>query len=561
MASRNRIIYASQSVRVNGEILYRVQNLGSSATFTSEDVFELGQLDIIDVVDDVPAVEVTLDTNDWGDVRTMMTLAGLCTDYLAEAPSISGSNLKAVTSGTRYYHGVALSDFGISFACTGRRGFSLWAPVQSECSQGTTDDIIDQTLFMDRCFVNSIEMSYNVGANATENYGAETEYKIWLLNDGRFISQEEWDLTAAVIAQIQSNSNAIQLGLTAGSESVPTLSDGSLGFLWKDSDGMPCVRFWDASADSGAGAWYEIAVEAGTGQASDTFVYDSSTNVLYFPSSGRAADGGENGDQLSVLYCADAYAHSIGTGVEAVSRKANYFTKAEDAVASSVPEDVGALRQGQVEVYLINPGVTTGWDTAWRLQTVTIRSTLTREPIFELGHLRAFDRPVRFPVEIATTVESLAGDLETFAKFCGKESEYAAGTLDDVDIYDLLSKDDMVLVVKIYQQTDEEAGGTGANRKALLPDLDGKEWYSAGTKGTYTVPNSPPDTEYPLKTVIIPGLKVTDEAYTLNMGANATQTFGFRSTNKMFVVRGDVHFDDITVIAKNTDYECPKPVA
>jgi hypothetical protein len=49
--ARNRIIYASQSVWVNGQILYRVQSLGSTTSFTSEDIFEIGHLDIIDVVD------------------------------------------------------------------------------------------------------------------------------------------------------------------------------------------------------------------------------------------------------------------------------------------------------------------------------------------------------------------------------------------------------------------------------------------------------------------------------------------------------------------------------
>jgi len=51
--ARNRIIYASQSVWVNGDVLYRVQSLGTTTTFTSEDIFQLGSLDIVDVVDDV----------------------------------------------------------------------------------------------------------------------------------------------------------------------------------------------------------------------------------------------------------------------------------------------------------------------------------------------------------------------------------------------------------------------------------------------------------------------------------------------------------------------------
>ncbi len=49
MAKRNRIIYGSQSVWADGIPMYRVQTLGATTTFTSEDIFELGALDIIDV--------------------------------------------------------------------------------------------------------------------------------------------------------------------------------------------------------------------------------------------------------------------------------------------------------------------------------------------------------------------------------------------------------------------------------------------------------------------------------------------------------------------------------
>lgn len=60
---RSRIIYASESIFIDGVQTNRVQTLNSTSTFTSADVFELGQLDLIDVVDDVPAVSVTLDHN------------------------------------------------------------------------------------------------------------------------------------------------------------------------------------------------------------------------------------------------------------------------------------------------------------------------------------------------------------------------------------------------------------------------------------------------------------------------------------------------------------------
>ena len=48
-----------------------------------------------------------------------------------------------------------------------------------------------------------------------------------------------------------------------------------------------------------------------------------------------------------------------------------------------------------------------------------------------------------------------------------------------------------------------------------------------------------------IKTIIVEHLKMTDEAYTIDMGTNATQTFGFRSTNDLYVVKGDVHIEHI----------------
>ena len=106
-----------------------------------------------------------------------------------------------------------------------------------------------------------------------------------------------------------------------------------------------------------------------------------------------------------------------------------------------------------------------------------------------------------------------------------------------------MASEDLKLVVKVYAQTDEEAGGTGANRKvASGSDLIGQNYWNDGVMGTYHAG----DREYPLKTIIVEHLKITDEGMTLDMGANATQTFSFRSTNDLYVVKGNVSIGNIT---------------
>ena len=523
--ARNRIIYASQSVWIDGEVLYRVQSLGTTTSFTSEDIFELGHLDIIDVVDDVPAVTVTLNTNDFGDVGTLAALAQVVPAKRAMAVTATSSNANLVSGESTYLHGVALADFAVT--CGNLTGVTLWAPVQDECSIGTLSNNIDQTLFLDEVYINSLEYSYTTGANATENYGAETDNKMWLLNDGRFVNFEEFILDATDISN-----GYVELDL-ADDKDIPSLSSG-LGFLRKDVDGDPAVTHYDVSATTAE----NIAVVAGTGAAVATYVYhDMGTgHRLYFPTGAKAPVAT---DVIHVIYAADAYSATMNT----------YFTPL--AEPTTRPDSVGALRQGQVEVYIVDPDSdATDYENAWRLTGATISADLTREPLTELGHLGPYDRPLTLPIPITVTVDSTAGDLENWAKFAGKITTYDADTLDSIALTDLMTEDNMILVIKVFEQTDEEAGNaTGSGRKVLTGSpLVGDGYFNDGTLATY----SAGDREYALKTMVVKNLKITDEGMTLDLGSNATQTFGFRANNDLYVIKGDVSYANVkATIARN----------
>ncbi|HID92756.1 MAG TPA: hypothetical protein EYP60_01550 [bacterium (Candidatus Stahlbacteria)] len=524
--ARNRIIYASQSVWCNGEVLYRVQSLGSTTTFTSEDIFELGHLDIVDVVDDVPAVAVTLNTNDFGDVRTLAVLAQLpAVKRAMDATADSTTGNLVVVSGTdytptsTYLHGVSLADFAV--VCGNLPGVTMWAPVQDECSLGTLDNNIDQTLFLDEVYVNSLEFGYTTGANATENYGAETDMKMWLLNGGRFVNYDSWTLDAGDIA-----AGYVTMTIASGT-TVADLSSGNKGFLRKDADGAPAATWYNADLNEITNT--EVV---DTALSSTEFYYSDSshggTHQLYFPTGAGFAVG----DIVEAIYAADAY----GTGTSNT-----YFTTLSDV---DRPDMLGALRQGQVEVHIVdpnNPGV--DYEVAWRLTGCTITCDLTREALAELGHLGPYDRPLTLPIPITVTVDSTAGDLENWSKVAGQLAAFDGGTLNDIDLADLMAEEDLKLVVKVYAQTDEEAGGTGGNRTVATDSpLVGQSYWVDGTEATYSAGN----TEYPLKTIIVEHLKITDEGATLDMGANMTQTFGFRSTNDLYVVKGAVSLANIT---------------
>jgi len=586
---------------------------GSTTTFNTEDIFELGQLKVIDVVDDSPTVAVTIETDEFGSVSNLYALANLEQDdvLVHDATSVSGhltvvSGLGASAVNIAFYHGITLTDFGLSAVC-GNSSVEIWAPIQNECDLGTDSDNVDQTMYLPRVFVNSLEWTYTAGANAAENFGGETDAKFWFVNDGKFVSNEEFVYTsfgAGVDAdnntgttggtgfKLPDSGTSQFLGLDEGAtpaQLVSTRSTGQLAFLRFDDFGNPAVRYFNESA----GDTTEIPVEPGVAATAGAYVYDSTTNELFDPTdlltnSDLLGESKATGDVLYVVYAANAFANaaadlsggilaSRGGGTAATSlmatrRDAEYFAPIEvDTVHK--PEDVGAVRQGQIEIYLIDkdvldPGADRDDQLALRVTSVTIAADLTREPLFELSHLRPYDRSLTFPIPFTVTVETTANDLVEYATLASKKQGVVTDqTTDDISIYDFMTANERLdLVVHVYQQTDEEAGGTGQNRRVLVREMVGDEYYQRGSRFNYydgaaddpdgdpsgsptEIPSVPTKAnthrERPLKTVIAKDLRITDEAYNLTLGENASQTYGFRGTNRIFAILGEVDIADL----------------
>ena len=609
MARRNRIIYPSNSVWANGQVLYRVQTFGSTTTFNTVDVFELGQLNLIDVVDDSPTVAVTLETTEFGSLSNLYALANVEQDDVLDHSATSVSGHLTVVSGfgdsavnIAYYHGITLTDFGLSAVC-GNSSVEVWAPIQDECSLGTFADNISQTMFLPRVFINSINWAYSAGANATENFGGETDSKFWFVNDGRFISNEEFVYTSAAGGtdpdrnvgttggtgfRINTAATTVYLGLDQNAtpaEQVSVRSTGQLAFLRFDGAGQPAVRYYNASTNAAT----EIAVVQGTVAQAGAYVYNPATNALIDPTDLTSnpdfgvTEGKEPNDVLFVVYAANHHARLFATlqsstkaarggndHLMATRRDAEYFVPIT-IDPSHKPEDVGAVRQGQIEVYLVDksvlsPTFTRADELALRITSATIAADLTRQPLFELSHLRPYDRSLTFPIPFTVTVETTANDLREYATFASKKDGVVAGTTDEISIFDFMTANSRLdLVVQIYQQTDEEAGGTGSQRRVVTREMVGDEYYQRGQLYHYydgttsdpdtatnygtSIPAVPSKTntprERPLKTVIAKNLRITDEAYNLAIGNNATQTYGFRGTNAVFAVLGEVDTADL----------------
>ena len=61
------------------------------------------------------------------------------------------------------------------------------------------------------------------------------------------------------------------------------------------------------------------------------------------------------------------------------------------------------------------------------------------------------------------------------------------------------------ICLKLFNQTEDEAGGRGRFRKAMLAELEGAEWHRNGATGHYTNVGACRDAprEYALRTIMI----------------------------------------------------------
>jgi hypothetical protein len=71
MAKSPRVTHKGTGVWMDDVAIHRVQTFGASTSFNNEDISELGDINVIEVVDDVPSVDVTLDTNEYGGLRAL----------------------------------------------------------------------------------------------------------------------------------------------------------------------------------------------------------------------------------------------------------------------------------------------------------------------------------------------------------------------------------------------------------------------------------------------------------------------------------------------------------
>lgn len=147
-----RATYRGVGLFANGKQLNRVTAFGTTGTLSKEEVFELGNPDIIEIVEDSPEVSMTIDANEYGSLDTIKHLAGL-----SEIP-VEGIKFSEVFENANV---------------------PIWNYVKENADTETV-----YTQLMTGAVLTNYSANFSTDGNSTESFSLTADNKTWLLNEG-----------------------------------------------------------------------------------------------------------------------------------------------------------------------------------------------------------------------------------------------------------------------------------------------------------------------------------------------------------------------------------------
>lgn len=499
-ALETRNIYPGEAAFADDYVLRRVQTFGSTSTFNSTDIFEIGNSELVEAIDDVPSVAITCDTNEYASLRNLAVFANKNPDT---ANYINHLSFQAAEVDL-YAPVIRGAFYGLDNS-----------EVQSVTAVNGASPVF-RTQYIENAAVNNITATYTTGGLATENFALESDNKRWFFNNGSNIVLVS-GATSGTVPQPSGGANLPGVTFANLATRVPSMNgpyaqqldngDWALKVLVNEND---------------AGTWVEypeqpVLANLVSGQ------YFANTSGVWFTDNNAVS-----GHAVKVRYIAPSGGEYFSTDVSGL----------------------GGLRHGQAEVYIFDSttdrkvqldpsGIYGASGTPfWRLQSATITVPLAREALLELGHLQPYARPLTLPVAATVAVESTDHDLEFARRLSNKEG----ATEKEIGLEDFLK--DKNLVVKIYRWTDverEEIAGllrrNGISNPYLtvtsgITPASGALYGGSPASGlAYKGKTVNAQDLYPMKVVVAKKLIPGGEAQNLAVGSNGTQTFDFRVDN------------------------------
>lgn len=508
MAKATRVRYSGTAPFIDDTQANRVQALGSSSRLTTDDVKELGTLNIVEVVDDVPQVDVSIDANENGTNEIIGLLANsgygcqvVATPVSGSATSI-GSTTLTIQPGRYYANGQSVIFGGATVTATASGNQQVYLnKTISTASDSSKVGIVAS---------GSVPAGAILIANITPSGGIVTQSGISDVRTFQGISANTFELASSdMFVPIVQSGDGLN-GAVARTMYMENVYVNSIDLSYATS-GVSTASF---KAETDNKRWF---LNSASQMIVDEFNTTGST-VTLTQTPYQLANGNytlkltKNGSKLTegTDYTVSAKTVTFTTALVAgdlvkvryvTSGTVGKFFSPVPNPATPHPTLAGGLRQGNIEIYLTDQNGTPDSTFFTRIQSARISCPLQREALAQLGTLFPYNRPLSLPVNVSVTLEMTDSDLEAFARFAGYTNLASAN---EIALSDLVKNKGVL--IKIYRENDVV--------RAKLP---------AGH------PN-----KFAIKSIYVPLLIPQSEAWDVKVDSDATQSFDFQAHQIVF---------------------------
>jgi|GEM_PF-4334620 len=529
-----RIKHSAVGVKANDHQLHRLQAIGFTSALNPEEIKEIGNDSIVEVADGVPTVDITLDRNQDGSMKTLALFANKCFNYgyVQVTPSggmtVNISNDEYFIDECRYVFSggtatlaapssnncivvLSLTKNGTLAITSGTSGVNPTPPTtptsnlkiaEIYLSSGQTTienkhilNCHDYITITEKDFENaSVDVIVGVkesgDASTTTDYITRTAYM-----ENAFLSRLEFACntggasTENMSAETDNrrwflgNKRTIVDARAVGSGTTKTLSSmtvqkelGSTPDPVQLKNGKYFLKVYLYDSTTGK---YTTLKEVTTVSANDEFSYNSGTKTLTFNYSIP------NTTTIIARYAANVDLWCV-------------FKKLPKPDKSH-PDLPAVLNQGQIEVYLsllppeqFSPSSSS---MTLRVESCSVSLGLTRTALNEIGHHLPYSRPLQMPIPVTVNLNTTASDLEELAKLCGISLSSAT----ELQLDDFIKN--LYLYIYMYRENDV--------KRQEAP----YKWQPY------------------LKKIVLTDLSVTNDAFDLRVDANATQNWTLTCDN------------------------------
>lgn len=508
MTKATRVRYSGTAPFIDDTQANRVQALGSSSRLTTDDVKELGTLNIVEIVDDVPQVDVSIDTNENGTNETMALLANNGFGCQVVATPVSGSSTSigsltlTVNPGRYYAKGQSVLFGGATVTATASGNQQVYLnPTISTASDASKVGIATS---------GNVPAGGILIANIVPSGGQVTQAGITDMRPFQSISANTFELSSAdMFVPIVQSGDGLN-GSVARTMYMENVYVNSIDLSYATS-GVATASY---KAETDNKRWF---LNNASQMIVDEFNSTGAT-VTLSQTPFQLANGNftlkltKNGNKLiegtdytvsgkTVTFTVALISGDLVKVRYVTSGTAGKFFSPVPTIQTPHPTLAGGLKHGNLEIYLTDQNGVADTTFFTRIQSARISVPLQREALQQLGTLFPYNRPLSLPVNVSVTLEMTDSDLEAFARFAGYTNLSSAN---EIALSDLVKNKGVL--IKIYRESDVV--------RAKLP---------AGH------PN-----KSAIKTIYVPLLIPQSEAWDVKVDSDATQSFDFQAHQIVF---------------------------